>query len=117
MYLNLSPSSQITNSEARKLHDTGNAERSRLYKDVFGDKMSDCEKEKSIKEYQNFLQEHVYRNGGQLRDYQAEGVAWMMANYIFNRPSILADEMGKSHYTILSRKSKKVQHTLTKTVP
>lgn len=46
------------------------------------------------------LEAHVFKNGGQLRDYQAEGVAWMMANYINQRPSILADEMGKKTVNI-----------------
>ena len=35
-----------------------------------------------------------FKNGGQLRGYQAEGVSWMLSNHINNQGSILADEMG-----------------------
>lgn len=48
--------------------------------------MEDCQKA---------LAAHTYPNGGKLRDYQAEGVAWLMSNYVNKRSSILADEMGK----------------------
>jgi hypothetical protein len=41
--------------------------------------------------YVQELQGYVFRNGGTLRDYQAEGVAWMVANYVNGRSSILAD--------------------------
>jgi SNF2 family DNA or RNA helicase len=43
--------------------------------------------------YQKNLEEHVFKNGGTLRDYQAAGVSWMIANYINGRNFILADEM------------------------
>ncbi|CAN0188476.1 unnamed protein product [Ectocarpus sp. 6 AP-2014] len=36
----------------------------------------------------------VFRNGGSLRDYQREGVRWMIYNWLQGRGSILADEMG-----------------------
>ncbi|CAN0096587.1 unnamed protein product, partial [Laminaria digitata] len=36
----------------------------------------------------------VFKNGGALRDYQREGVRWMVYNWLQGRGSILADEMG-----------------------
>ncbi|CAM9497967.1 unnamed protein product, partial [Ectocarpus sp. 13 AM-2016] len=36
----------------------------------------------------------VFKNGGSLRDYQREGVCWMIYNWLQGRGSILADEMG-----------------------
>jgi chromodomain-helicase-DNA-binding protein 7 len=47
-----------------------------------------------IRAYQKELADRVFPNGGQLRDYQAEGVSWMVANYLNGRCSLLADEMG-----------------------
>ena len=52
------------------------------------------EKESQVKEYQQSLQKYVFRNGGSLRDYQAEGVTWFLANFVNKRSCILADEMG-----------------------
>ncbi len=52
------------------------------------------EKEARVKEYQEKLTGHVFKNGGSLRDYQAEGVTWFLANYVNSRSCILADEMG-----------------------
>ena len=52
------------------------------------------EKQARVKEYQEKLTEHVFKNGGCLRDYQAEGVTWFLANYVNSRSCILADEMG-----------------------
>ena len=46
------------------------------------------------KECQNELMSKLFKNGGQLRGYQAEGVSWMLSNHINNQGSILADEMG-----------------------
>jgi chromodomain-helicase-DNA-binding protein 7 len=63
---------------------------------LFGDN-SDIQHEDKVKQvaqYQAELQEHIYINGGQLRDYQAEGVTWFLANYINERSCIMADEMG-----------------------
>ena len=71
----------------------GEAELRRLYKEVFGDQ-SETKLENGVDEFQKKLEEHVFKNGGQLRDYQAEGVSWMMNNYVNKRSSILADEMG-----------------------
>jgi hypothetical protein len=70
-------------------------ERRRLYR-IFGEMspISAEKKESAVDEYKQNLQERVYKNGGQLRDYQAEGIAWMVSNYVNGRSCILADEMG-----------------------
>lgn len=49
--------------------------------------------QKAVQTYQEELQKLEFKNGGQLRDYQAEGIAWMLSNYINDRSSILADGM------------------------
>ncbi|VEU34941.1 unnamed protein product [Pseudo-nitzschia multistriata] len=51
-------------------------------------------KEARVKSYQESLTKHVFKNGGSLRDYQAEGVTWFLANYVNGRSCIMADEMG-----------------------
>lgn len=71
----------------------GQLERRRLENTVFGPE-DDGQRTAEIEKYQNKLQSVVYKNGGQLRDYQAEGIAWMLSNYLDGRCSILADEMG-----------------------
>lgn len=69
-------------------------ERRRLYK-TFGDRVPDGkEKEKNIQEFKCKLEEMTFQNGGKLRDYQAEGVSWLLANHTNKRSAILADEMG-----------------------
>ena len=80
-------------STFKKQRDTG---KKKLYK-IFGDRvnMAEDEKEKIVKDYQDALQATKWENGGQLRDYQAEGVSWMISNHINGRSSILADEMGE----------------------
>ena len=90
-----------TKSERAAYFKKGENEIKRLYP-IFGDKMlskdkqlSKEEKELAVDRYKTELQEQIYKNGGQLRDYQAEGVAWMIANYLNNRSCILSDEMGK----------------------
>ena len=55
---------------------------------------SEAMREKAGAKLQADLESKVYKNGGQLRDYQAEGIAWMISNYVDDRSSILADEMG-----------------------
>ena len=79
----------------RKRSSEGESELRNLYT-IFGDKikLSDEKKEAVVKEYQDKLASHVFKNGGQLRDYQAEGVSWLMSNHLNKRSSILADEMG-----------------------
>ena len=49
------------------------------------------EHEEKIRKFQEELQNLEFKNGGQLRDYQAEGVSWMLSNYVNDRSSILAD--------------------------
>jgi len=64
----------------------------RLYK-FFGEKaqLNSEEKEIKVKDYQDKLSNYEFPNGGKLRDYQAEGVSWILSNYINGRSSILAD--------------------------
>lgn len=61
--------------------------------DIFrgGEDRTDEEHQEKIKQFQQDLQNIEFKNGGQLRDYQAEGVSWMLANYVHDRSSILAD--------------------------
>jgi hypothetical protein len=82
-------------SEMRTRIRKGEEELRRSYK-FFGDKstISDEKRDECVHKYQLELQETVFPNGGQLRDYQAEGVSWMLSNLVNSRSSILADEMG-----------------------
>ena len=82
-----------TKLERRSFLREGELEYKRLYK-IFGSQSTMSDRETAVEEYKQKLQQHVYKNGGQLRDYQAEGVAWMLANFVNQRNSILADEMG-----------------------
>ena len=52
---------------------------------------SEEEHEQNIRQFQEELQKLEFKNGGALRDYQAEGVSWMLNNYVNDRSSILAD--------------------------
>ena len=63
---------------------------------VFGDgsRIEERKLSEAVSSYQKELAEFVYPNGGQLRDYQAEGVSWMVSNYLNGRSCLLADEMG-----------------------
>ena len=47
-------------------------------------------------EYEEDLCGKIYKNGGQVRDYQAAGISWMFINYLNPRITggMLADEMG-----------------------
>lgn len=67
----------------------------RSYK-LFGDAtdMVEDKQQEQVTCYQKELANHVFLNGGQLRDYQAEGVSWFLANYVNRRSCIMADEMG-----------------------
>ena len=87
-------SKKPTKAEMTQLFSRQEEQRRRLYK-IFGEKAkgSQEEKDEKIKEYQQKLQDHVFANGGQVRDYQAEGISWMISNYINKRSSILADEV------------------------
>jgi SNF2 family DNA or RNA helicase len=83
-----------TRDDMKNYEEVGKAEMKRLCK-IFSEKVKTNEDRDSlIKEYQLSLENKVFKNGGQLRDYQAEGVSWLMANHINKRSSILADEMG-----------------------
>ena len=84
-----------TKDEVKASDDIGKNEFKRLAK-VFSEKVKTTEEERGslIKMFQTNLEEKVFKNGGQLRDYQAEGVTWLMSNHINKRSSILADEMG-----------------------
>lgn len=84
-----------TREDMRRRSNENDVEVRKMYK-IFGDKIkkSDDEREASVKEYQDALAARVFKNGGQLRDYQAEGVSWLMSNHLNKRSSILADEMG-----------------------
>jgi hypothetical protein len=88
---NKKPSKSDMRTRIRK----GEEELRRSYK-FFGDKstISDEKRDECVQKYQLELQETVFPNGGQLRDYQAEGVSWMLSNLVNSRSSILADEMG-----------------------
>ena len=70
----------------------GKEELKKLY-NVFSEKANRSEEEhqNTVKEYQEELQQLKFKNGGQLRDYQAEGISWMLSNYVNDRSSILAD--------------------------
>ncbi len=83
-----------TKTVMKKIFSQREEGRRRHYK-IFGDRVKDGkEKEEGIEKYKKNLEERVFSNGGQLRDYQAEGVSWLLANHINGRSAILADEMG-----------------------
>ena len=42
-----------------------------------------------------------YKSGGTLRDYQLEGLCWLLRCWYTKRSSILADEMGKTTNAIM----------------
>lgn len=88
---NAKPSKQSRRSTLK----SGEDEYKRLY-NVFGNKskLMEADREKAVEEYKQTLGNVIYKNGGQLRDYQAEGVAWMISNFVNLRSCILADEMG-----------------------
>ena len=86
-------SAKPTKKEMTKVFKHQEEQRRRLYK-IFGEKGVKGSQEDKIAEYQKKMEAHVFANGGQVRDYQAEGISWMISNYINNRSSILADEVG-----------------------
>jgi len=83
------------NTEMKKLHSNSDQSCRKLYK-IFGEKfsMKKEDRETKIKHFQDTLMKQVFKNGGQLRDYQVEGISWLLSNYLNKRNSILADEMG-----------------------
>ncbi len=87
-------SKKPTKAEMKRKYSLEEQTKRRLYK-VFGDNIKDDEEKVSrIEEFKKDLERQIFKNGGQLRDYQAEGVSWLIANYVNKRSSILADEMG-----------------------
>ena len=88
-------SAKPTKKEMTKVFKHQEEQKRRLYK-IFGEKGVKGSQEDKIAEYQKKMEAHVFANGGQVRDYQAEGISWMISNYINNRSSILADEVSPS---------------------
>lgn len=43
-----------------------------------------------------YSQSKEYLNGGKLRDYQVDGLNWLLRCWYSKQSSILADEMGKN---------------------
>jgi SNF2 family DNA or RNA helicase len=86
---------QPSKSEVKSRLAEGEREFRKLYM-VFGDgsNMEGDKLSEAVSAYQKDLADVVYPNGGQLRDYQAEGVSWMVSNYLNGRSCLLADEMG-----------------------
>lgn len=82
-------------SEMQKFMNKSDTETKKMYK-IFGEKMTmtNEKKEQEVQKYQKDLENTEFKNGGRLRDYQAEGVSWLMSNHVNERSSILADEMG-----------------------
>ena len=82
-------------TEQKKIRMDADQAMRRGYK-LFGDNtdMKEEARETEVKAYQKQLAGYVFENGGQLRDYQAEGVTWFLSNYVNQRSCILADEMG-----------------------
>ena len=74
--------------------ESGKVELSRLCNVFVAEKVSDEERDNIIKEYQLDLMSKEFKNGGKLRDYQAEGLSWLLSNHVKQVGSILADEMG-----------------------
>jgi superfamily II DNA or RNA helicase len=105
-----------TKIERRSFLKEGEQEYKRLYK-IFGRKSTWADREMAVDEYKQNLQQHVYKNGGQLRDYQAEGVAWMLANFVNQRNSILADEMGLGKTLQTAAVADILAHTLNRGGP
>lgn len=80
-----------TREDMKRRDKVNDVQRRKLYK-IFGDNIK--KSDEANEEYRKTLEERVYKNGGQLRDYQAEGVSWLISNHVNERGSILADEMG-----------------------
>jgi hypothetical protein len=61
----------------------------RLYISMFGQNAKGGEdREAKLKEFQDSIYKTDFKNGGKLRDYQAEGVTWMLSNYLENRSMV-----------------------------
>lgn len=83
---------QPSKKELNKAYELGDDEVERLL-DLFREEDEEA-KEANVKAYQKELAEKVFPNGGQLRDYQAEGVTWLTSNFVCDLSAILCDEMG-----------------------
>lgn len=86
---------QPTQSEFNEIEKVKEEQKRRLYK-IFGENARGTQEERDekIAEYQQQLVDEEFGdNGNKLRDYQAEGVAWLMSNYVNKRSSVLADEV------------------------
>lgn len=84
---------QPSKSELAQLENAGKKEFRRLAFFVSKKDMNESKRESAVKAYQAELEQQVFKNGGTLRDYQAEGVAWLVSNYMNRRSSVLADGM------------------------
>ena len=80
-----------TREDMKRRDKVNDVQRRKLYK-IFGDNIK--KSDEANEGYRKTLEDRVYKNGGQLRDYQAEGVSWLISNHVNERGSILADEMG-----------------------
>ena len=47
-----------------------------------------------LSKFKKITSKKTYKDGNQLRSYQAEGISWLLWNWCNRRNSILADEMG-----------------------
>lgn len=86
---------QPTQSEFNAIEKVKEEQKRRLYK-IFGENARGTQEERDekIAEFQRRLFEEEFgENGNKLRDYQAEGVAWLISNYVNKRSSVLADEV------------------------
>lgn len=95
IFRSFSFSIQPTQSEFNASGKVQEEQKRRLYK-IFGEnaKGTQEERDEEIAEYQRQLVEKEFgESKNKLRDYQAEGVAWLMSNYVNNRSSVLADEV------------------------
>lgn len=80
-------SKKPTKTQVRKAIKLGGTEEGRLA-ELFQEEDEE-KRAANVKAYQDELAEQVFPNGGQLRDYQAEGVTWLASNFISDRSSIL----------------------------
>ena len=84
-----------TQSEFNEIEKVKEEQKRRLYK-IFGENARGTQEERDekIAEYQQQLVDEEFGDSGnKLRDYQAEGVAWLISNYVNKRSSVLADEV------------------------
>lgn len=88
---------QPTQLEFNEIEKVKEEQKRRLYK-IFGENARGTQEERDekIAEYQRQLVDEEFGDSGnKLRDYQAEGVAWLISNYVNKRSSVLADEVSQ----------------------